>query len=127
LPFTGGMQGEVNHAGVGLGYRPVEWPTAFVDRALPFTIDRLERKGASVTGPAASWHLHRTDGDGEWLIRRAPDGSTVTTEHAKADAAVRGTGAGILEWLLGRWGARAAGIGLLGAAAYDITLSVVFV
>ena len=42
-------------------------------------------------------HLHATDpeladveGAGEWLVTLAPEGVTVTHEHAKGDVAVRG-------------------------------------
>ena len=40
--------------------------------------------------PAGSLHLHRTDGDGEWIVQA--DGDDVVFEHAhvKGDAAVRG-------------------------------------
>ena len=42
--------------------------------------------------PAGSLHLHRTDGDGEWIVNA--DGDDVVFEHAhrKGDAAVRGPG-----------------------------------
>jgi len=44
-----------------------------------------------VTLPSGSLHLHRTDGDGEWMIK-AVDGTIVLThEHGKGDAAVRGS------------------------------------
>ena len=42
--------------------------------------------------PEGSLHLHRTDGDGEWLCRI--DGGRLVAEriHARGDVAVRGTG-----------------------------------
>ena len=42
--------------------------------------------------PSGSLHLHRTDGEGEWIVRA--DGDDVVFEHAhvKGDAAVRGPG-----------------------------------
>ena len=54
--------------------------------------------------PSGSLHLHRTDGDGEWLLR-VDDGSLVATrEHAKGDVAVRGAAADLLLYLWGRGG-----------------------
>jgi uncharacterized protein (TIGR03083 family) len=44
-----------------------------------------------------SVHLHCTDVAGEWTVRPLPDGGDdVTREHAKGDAAIRGTASGIL-------------------------------
>jgi len=126
LPFTRVMEVEVHHADLDLGYGPTDWPPAFVDRALPFVIERLERRASSVTGPEASWHLHRTDGDGEWVIRRSPAGSTLTAEHAKADSAIRGPGHGLLAWLLGRVDADAATLDVLGDTELAVQLPVVF-
>ena len=48
-------------------------------------------------------HLHATDIDGEWLVRFLADGPVeVTHEHAKGDAAVRGTASDLLLALWGR-------------------------
>jgi uncharacterized protein (TIGR03083 family) len=42
-------------------------------------------------------HLHCNDVAGEWLVREDPDGSIVTTrEHAKGDAAIRGSAQDLL-------------------------------
>ena len=117
LPFTRLLEVEVHHADLGQGYGPADWPPPFVDGALVSALDRIERRRDNVTGPPASWHLHRTDGDGEWLIRRDPSGSTVTAEHVKADCAIRGPGRGLLAWLLGRAGADEAGLDVLGDEA----------
>ncbi|MCY4162959.1 MAG: maleylpyruvate isomerase family mycothiol-dependent enzyme [bacterium] len=46
--------------------------------------------------PTSSLHLHRTDGDGEWLIVAHGDSIKVTHEHAKGDAAVRASAAHLL-------------------------------
>ena len=57
------------------------------------------------TYPANSMHLHCTDTDGEWMI--IGDGEhdfTVTREHAKGDAAVKGTASALLLWIWGRDG-----------------------
>ncbi|MEE9415803.1 MAG: maleylpyruvate isomerase family mycothiol-dependent enzyme [Acidimicrobiales bacterium] len=61
----------------------------------------------SMRGPLSSWpagslHLHRTDGDGEWML--VSDGTSlhVTKEHGKGDAAVRGPAEGLFLYLWGR-------------------------
>ena len=51
--------------------------------------------------PAGSLHVHRTDGAGEWTLRVTDDGVVVTREHAKGDAAARGSGA---QLMLAVWG-----------------------
>ncbi len=48
-----------------------------------------ERQG--VARPEGSLHLHRTDGEGEWMCRIEDDRLCVKREHGRADAAVRGT------------------------------------
>ena len=40
--------------------------------------------------PAGSLHLHRTDGEGEWIVRAEGDSVVFEHAHAKGDAAVRG-------------------------------------
>ena len=57
--------------------------------------------GGSKPRPGGSLHLHRTDGEGEWLLEMAGDQIVLTFAHAKGDAAVRAPGADLL--LLG-WG-----------------------
>jgi maleylpyruvate isomerase len=126
LPFTRVMEVEVHHVDLGLGYGPGEWPVRFTDRALPTVIDRLERRGANVSGREASWHLHRSNGEGEWVIRRGPEGSTVTAEHAKADCAIRGGGAQLLVWLLGRLDAEGAGLEIFGDMALASELPLLY-
>ena len=60
------------------------------------------RPGGPTPGHGETVHLHCTDGDGEWLARFEPDGATVTHEHAKADAAARGTASDLLLLMWGR-------------------------
>jgi len=52
--------------------------------------------------PTGSLHLHRTDGDGEWLISTVDGQLQVTREHSKGDAAVRGSAEGLLLYLWDR-------------------------
>jgi uncharacterized protein (TIGR03083 family) len=57
---------------------------------------------ARVRGDGETLHLHCTDRDGEWLVKLLPDGLAVTAQHAKGDAAVRGTASDIFLFLYGR-------------------------
>ena len=47
-----------------------------------------------------TFHLHATDADGEWEIRRSPEGMEVLHEHAKSTTALRGPAAqlGLYIW-----------------------------
>ncbi len=53
-------------------------------------------------GEGESYHLHCTDGPGEWLIRFEPESTLVTREHAKGDLALRGNASDLLLFLWGR-------------------------
>lgn len=50
-------------------------------------------------GTGETYHFHRTDGPGEWLVRFAPEGPQITREHAKGHVAVRGTAADLFLFL----------------------------
>jgi uncharacterized protein (TIGR03083 family) len=50
-------------------------------------------------GSGETYHFHRADGPGEWLVRFTPEGPVVTREHAKGDAAVRGTASDLFLFL----------------------------
>jgi len=102
LPFSRAFEVEVHLVDLGTGYEPADWPAAFVDQALEQTWNRIASRHAVVSGPEVSWHLHRTDGEGEWTLRRSPEGSEVVSGHAKGDCAIRGSGAALLAFLLGR-------------------------
>lgn len=58
-----------------------------VDVILPFQVG-----AAPESLPTGTLHLHRTDGDGEWLCRIAAGRMEVERVHARGDVAVRGTG-----------------------------------
>lgn len=47
-------------------------------------------------------HLHCTDTDGEWLVTLHPNGVDVRREHAKGDAALRGTASDLDLYCWGR-------------------------
>ena len=52
--------------------------------------------------PAGSLHLHRTDGDGEWMLAATDGVLAVTQEHGKGDAAVRGTASALYLYMWSR-------------------------
>jgi uncharacterized protein (TIGR03083 family) len=60
------------------------------------------RPGGVTPGHGETVHLHCTDGEGEWLARFEPDRAVVTHEHAKGDAAARGTASDLLLLMWGR-------------------------
>jgi uncharacterized protein (TIGR03083 family) len=53
-------------------------------------------------GQGESYHFHRTDGPGEWLLSFYGDDVAVTAEHAKGDIAIRGSAENLFLWLWGR-------------------------
>jgi uncharacterized protein (TIGR03083 family) len=55
-----------------------------------------------VRGDGETIHFRCTDGDGEWLVRLAPEGVEVTRGHAQGDVAARGTASDLLLSLYGR-------------------------
>lgn len=57
---------------------------------------------ADARGNGETVHLHATDTEGEWLVTLGAEGVSVTSGHAKGDAAVRGPAGGLLLWLWGR-------------------------
>ncbi len=63
----------------------------------------LSFAGRGDSRPSGSLHLHQTDGDGEWLLEVVDGEVAVRREHAKGDAALRGTG---VELMMVMWGRR---------------------
>jgi uncharacterized protein (TIGR03083 family) len=88
-----------------VGTRPVIDPVVAADG-----IDEwLAIASADLAGPQALpagkvMHLHVTDDgvNGEWLIRRGPDGISVQTGHGKGDAAARGPASELMLMLVRR-------------------------
>lgn len=71
-----------------------------IDEFLEIVLPRA-RSAPNFTAPVGSLHLHCTDVHGEWWMQYDASGAvTVRREHAKGDAAIRGSAAGIL---LGLW------------------------
>jgi len=53
-------------------------------------------------GKSASFHLHRTDGEGEWILRAEGGEAVAEPGHARADVAMRGTAESLYWVLMGR-------------------------
>jgi hypothetical protein len=53
-------------------------------------------------GKSASFHIHRTDGEGEWILRAASGEAVAESGHGKADVAMRGTAESLYWVLMGR-------------------------
>jgi uncharacterized protein (TIGR03083 family) len=62
------------------------------------------RERWSFGGDGERLHLHATDAPGEWVLRFAGGGVSVTREHAKGEAALRGPASELLLVLYGRGG-----------------------
>ncbi len=73
-----------------------------VDEHLSVMVPRSLRSSPDLwTGQTV--HLHRTDGDGEWVVRLGPDGGAVVERaHSKADLALRGTAEALWLWCANR-------------------------
>ena len=69
----------------------------YLDVLLPFSLRSVERPL-----PEGSLHLHRTDGDGEWMVRA--DGAELIVErhHGKGDAALRAAASDLVLFLWNR-------------------------
>jgi uncharacterized protein (TIGR03083 family) len=81
----------------------------FLDAVVP---NRLRDR---MVGNGETFHFHRTDGDGEWLVRLTPTGPEVEHAHAKGDVAVRGGASDLLLVLRNR--GRIDGVEVFGDAA----------
>jgi uncharacterized protein (TIGR03083 family) len=66
------------------------------------TFEVWPREYGGTGGPEATVHLHATDVSAEWLVRLGPAGMTATPEHAKGDAALRGSASDLYLWLWNR-------------------------
>jgi uncharacterized protein (TIGR03083 family) len=73
-----------------------------IDEFLEVMLPRVVRQHPEAwTGQ--SLHLHRTDGDGEWMVRLGP-GATASAErtHGKGDVALRGSASSLYLWSVNR-------------------------
>jgi uncharacterized protein (TIGR03083 family) len=84
--------------------RSIPIPDWFIDRGLGDSINLMPRlhQRSPHKGKAASFHLHRTDGDGEWILKAEGAQAVAETGHGKADVAMRGPAEGLYWVLMGR-------------------------
>ncbi|OHV46997.1 MULTISPECIES: maleylpyruvate isomerase N-terminal domain-containing protein [Parafrankia] len=92
-----------------------------VDEVLTVLLPAARAAGISPPGEGTA-HVHLTDLPGEWLVRLNGPAVTVTPEHAKGDAALRGPAGPVLLALWGRLdpaapGPRGDGLAVHGDAA----------
>jgi uncharacterized protein (TIGR03083 family) len=81
--------------------RPIDAPLA-ADGVDEFLTLFVPRWGKEAVGAGETLHFHCTDAEGEWLLLGSGDGVTVTREHAKADAAARGSASDLMLFVWGR-------------------------
>ena len=72
-----------------------------LDEVLTLFLPRRWGHKAPVWGEGRTVHLHRTDGDGEWMLTIGSS-PTIEHSHAKGDIAVRGTAVDLLLWTVAR-------------------------
>jgi uncharacterized protein (TIGR03083 family) len=84
--------------------RPIPTPDWFFERALGDAVNRMTRlhPRSPHKGKSASFHIHRTDGEGEWILRAESGEAVAESGHGKADAAMRGPAEGLYWVLMGR-------------------------
>jgi hypothetical protein len=70
-----------------------------IDEALDVYQPRWCRPKSTIAGNGESYHFHRTDGEGEWLVEFEGEGMRVSRKHARADVAVRGTASDLVLFL----------------------------
>ncbi|GAC1528410.1 MAG: maleylpyruvate isomerase family mycothiol-dependent enzyme [Acidimicrobiales bacterium] len=80
---------------------PAEIATDALEEVLEIFLPRRWGHKPPTWGEGRTVHLHRTDGDGEWLVTVAAE-PVVSKGHAKGDLAVRGPITELLVWTLGR-------------------------
>ncbi len=80
---------------------PAEVAADAVEELLDVFAPRIWARAEPAWGAGRSIHLHRTDGDGEWLLTIG-NPPVVERGHAKGDLAVRGPAAQLLLWTMNR-------------------------
>lgn len=73
-----------------------------IEQHFEVQVPACRRWGNPAPGQGETYHFHRTDGHGEWLVRFDGDDVTVRHEHAKGDVALRGSAEQLFLWLWGR-------------------------
>lgn len=73
-----------------------------IDEIFDVMLPSWREETGAPNGNGETYHFHRTDGPGEWLVRFEPDGVSISREHGKGDVALRGTASDLLLFLWGR-------------------------
>ena len=84
--------------------RSIPIPEWFIEKALADSVGLMPRlhQRSKRKGQSASFHVHRTDGEGEWTLRVTDGQATVEPGHGKGDVAIRGSAEGLYWVLMGR-------------------------
>lgn len=84
--------------------RSMPTPEWFIDRGLGDSINMLMRlhQRSPHKGKSATFHIHRTDGEGEWIVRADGGQAVAESLHGKADVAMRGPAEGLYWMIMGR-------------------------
>jgi uncharacterized protein (TIGR03083 family) len=90
--------------GQGVAGAPSPFDAAFAADGIDEHLENLPSilGPESIAGTRETLHLHCTDIEGEWLLRRGADGLEVRREHAKGDNALRGSASDVFLVVLGR-------------------------
>ena len=80
---------------------PPEVGVEGVEEFYEWILARSLARNPPTWGEGRTVHLHRTDGDGEWLVTIG-NPPTLAHGHAKGDLAVRGPAADLLRWTTNR-------------------------
>lgn len=99
--------------------RTIPIPDWFIAQALPDGPTMMARmhQRSPHKGKTASFHLHRTDGEGEWILRAEGGQARAEATHGKADVAFRGPAEGLYWVLFGRGGPEEHGVEVHGDPA----------
>lgn len=95
---------EMRHVDLHLGFRPEDWPAAYVSTALVQLLEGLPTRG-DATPPAGLWVVEATDHERIWSIETGGSSGTaveVGTPSRAADGYLAGPAHSVLAWLLGR-------------------------
>jgi len=84
--------------------RSIATPDWFFDRALGDAVNRMTRlhPRSPHKGRSATFHIHRTDGEGEWILRAENGEAVAESGHSKADVAMRGPAEALYWVVMGR-------------------------
>jgi maleylpyruvate isomerase len=98
---------EVHHLDLDIGYTPMDWPVAFVDRALDEVVHTLPARAAHDRPPIdARYRIAASDHGRAWVVIMHGDRVAVADDSGAidgpVDAEISGWGCDLLTWLLGR-------------------------